>query len=295
MNFYQKFSKIINVSLIILIVFVVAVFYSYNEHNVLVQNGLEYSNSIEAEKVSALLKLVSSSGLYNIPGDLTLNADNKIRIKNNTIDSEDIINKSIKNKDISAEAIDSRAIKNGSITDNDIHADGESGFLKNTHDGLSWDNLILSDIAIPTIGNPIEMTNLDAAFSYIWSAGIFSGGDITDNGDGSVNISNGEAMLRTFASDKAPLKSLNFPGRSNISMVNDATNYLWVNYNNGNPQVETSTTSTDYNCLEKCHLYTIVRDGTELAILDGREQNVDSNRKLRRKNYETDPFTHVTG
>jgi hypothetical protein len=240
-------------------------------------------------------ELQRSDGTYHTSGNIEIGPDNKIRIRNNVIDSGNIKDKAIKNEDINTGAVNSRTIKNGSISSSDIDADVKNGFLRNTSSGLSWDKLSLSDISIPTIGNPSVMTNLGNVFDYLWSAGIISGGDITDNGNGSVNISAGEAMLRTYASDIAPLKSLSFSGRSNIFMVDGTTNYLWVNYHGGDPQVETSTSLTDYNCLEKCHLYTIIREGTELAILDGREQNVDSNRKLRRKNYETNPFAHVTG
>ena len=129
----------------------------------------------------------------------------------------------------------------------------------------------------------------------MWSAGVISGGDITDNGNGTVSLTAGEAMLRTSASATAPLKSVTFPASNNMSLVNNATNYIWVDYNAGSPIIATSTVSSDYNCLNKCHLYTIVREGTELFILDGRQQNIDANRKQRKRFYETNPFDHVLG
>ncbi|MFA6394005.1 MAG: hypothetical protein WCW25_03995, partial [Patescibacteria group bacterium] len=171
-----------------------------------------------------------------------------------------------------------------------------AGFLKS--DGLgapAWTTISLSDVAVPTVGSPSVITNLNGAYDYIWSAGVVFGGGITDNGDGTVDISAGEAMLRTSASDTAPLKSVDFPAANNLALTDNTTNYIFVSYNSGNPAVETSTVSSDYNCLNKCHLYTVVREGTELSILDGRNQNIDANRKLRRKNYETEPFSHVSG
>lgn len=173
---------------------------------------------------------------------------------------------------------------------------GDTGFLKSTGAfAPTWATLALSDISVPVTGSPTIVTDLGTAYDYMWSAGVISGGDITDNSDGTVDISSGEAILRTTNSETAPLKSIVFPAINDISMTDGATNYLWVNYNGGTPQVEHSTVLTDFNCMDKCHLYTVTREGTKLFILDGRKQNIDANRKLRRKNYETNPFAHVSG
>lgn len=256
------------------------------------QNDLAYSNAVENE--NSVLDLSKLLELNSPAGGLIINGVG-IPINNSVISSRNIKNESIKNKDIASGAVNSRTIKNGSIDAKDFDTKVSGGFLKNSNGGLRWDRLGLSDISIPTIGNPTVMDELGDAFDFMWSAGVLSGGDITNNGDGSISISSGEAMLRTSASDTAPLKSLAFPARNNIALVNNTTNYLFASYNGGNPIVETSTVITDFNCLDKCHLYTVVREGTELSILDGRKQNVDANRKLRRKNYETNPFAHVAG
>lgn len=278
---------------LVAVIFVAIISSNYFWDRAMAPGNSAYLNSANIENKT--IDLSDLSKLNNSSGDLVVDNVDGIRINDNAINSRDIKNESIKNKDISSSAINSRTIKNGSIKTKDFDADISSGFLKNSNGNLNWERLNLSDIEIATIGDPAVMDDLNTAFDYMWSAGVLSGGDITDNGDGSVNISAGEAMLRTSASDIAPLKSLVFAARNNIPLVDNSTNYLFASYNDGDPIVETSTAITDFNCLDKCHLYTVIREGTELSILDGRKQNVDANRKLRRKNYETNPFAHVSG
>ena len=285
---------------IIIIAFMIAgaaVRYAQNKNQIPAGSDVQYAGLDKRDTALSSATVADLSQVSLATGDLALGSDNSLMVKHNSISSSDIKDKTIKNVDIASSAINSRTIKNGSIAAKDLNTDGGSGFLQNNNGELTWSpiSVALSNLAIPSVGDPTVMDDLGEAFDYMWSAGVISGGDIHDNGDGSVNVASGEAMLRTSASQTAPLKSMVFPGRNNIAMVNDATNYLWVNYHGGDPQVETSTTITDFNCLDKCHLYTVVREDNELTILDGRFQNIDANRKQRRKNYETEPFAHVAG
>lgn len=152
-----------------------------------------------------------------------------------------------------------------------------------------------SSISIPTVGSPVNITSDLDVFDNEWSAAVMDGGDITDNGDGTVTITAGEGLLRSGASSTASLYSLAFTGVSNVSLTDQVNTYFWADYNGGVPITNHSTNATDYNCWDKCHLYTIFRDGNELHILDGRKQNIDFNRNARVKAYKTAPFAHVLG
>ena len=143
------------------------------------------------------------------------------------------------------------------------------------------------------LGSPTLVTNQENIDTYSWSAGVVSGGDLTDNGNGTVDIATGESMLRISASDTADLKSMVFPAITNLSLTDLSTNFVFVNYNAGTPVIQVSTSSSDFNCMDKCHLYTISREGNSLHILDGRKMNVDGNRKLRRRLYDTTPIARA--
>jgi len=165
----------------------------------------------------------------------------------------------------------------------------------NGHDLNSNITISGSDIQVSQIGTPSTVDTLSDFFNLGWSAGVVSGGNITDNGDGSINISSGEGILRSSADTHAPIYSSTFSGITADFPADGATTYYFIDYNAGSFVIRSSTIITSFNCLDKCHLYTISREGTNLFILDAREQNVDSNRKARKRNYETAPFAHAPG
>ena len=156
-------------------------------------------------------------------------------------------------------------------------------------------DITLTEILVPVVGSPAVITQMNNVLDYEWSAGVLSGGDLTDNANGTVTIAAGEALLRTSASETAPLKSLAFAQLTNASLTDASLNYIYANYNAGTPLLVVTTSISDFNCWDKCHLYTIFRDGNTLYILEARNQNRDANRKQRRRYYETDPFSHVSG
>jgi hypothetical protein len=49
-------------------------------------------------------------------------------------------------------------------------------------------------------GNPSDLSNVQEWLNCVWSVGIISGGNITDNGNGTVNISDASALLRLMHS-----------------------------------------------------------------------------------------------
>lgn len=148
----------------------------------------------------------------------------------------------------------------------------------------------MEDVSIETLGSPTGVTNLKQAYNAFWSAGSVEGFGLTDRGDGSVNIDEGEAVLRTFDSETAPIVSLVVPSVTSLSLTDGAVNYIYVDYNSGNPQIATSTNVSDFNCQDKCIIYIVSRDGTDIYYLHAGKQNIDSNRKHRRVLLECEKF-----
>lgn len=150
-------------------------------------------------------------------------------------------------------------------------------------------------VTVTTSGSPTVVTTSKDAYDLMWSAGSLSGFDLTDNGNGTVNIAAGEIVLRTSASETASIVSMSVSATTNLSLTDNSVNYIYVNYNAGTPVAQAGTSVNDFNCMDKCILYTAVREGTALSYADARNQNVDSNRKHRRMMLEAEGFRHVTG
>ncbi len=154
---------------------------------------------------------------------------------------------------------------------------------------------VAGEIPVSALGSPSVVTKIQEALNLAWSAGSISGFDLTDNGDGTVDIAAGEAMLRTSASSTAPLVSLTVGATSGLVLTDNSINYIYVDHNAGVPQVSVGTSVNDFNCLDKCILYVAVRLGTQVDYAHAGEQNVDGNRKHRRLLLERGGFEHVAG
>ena len=143
--------------------------------------------------------------------------------------------------------------------------------------------------SVPYIDTAQEVIN------HEWSAGVVDGCDITNNGDGTISIAAGQGMLRSSADPHTTLYACEVPAQANITLTDNASNYVYLDWNAGVPQFSVSTDITAFNCLDKCIAYLIHRSGTTLHIIDAREQNVDGNRKLRRMLLKTSRFNHAQG
>jgi hypothetical protein len=128
-----------------------------------------------------------------------------------------------------------------------------------------------------------------------WSAGSISGFGITNNGDGTVDIDAGVTILRNSASETAPLSKYAIAQTLAITLTDDSINYIYADYNSGSPILSVTTSINDFNCLDKCIIYTIARWGINLEILFTGHQSIDTNGKIRRKIFERQIFERTRG
>lgn len=141
-----------------------------------------------------------------------------------------------------------------------------------------------------TLGNELEVMYYDE----IWSAGSLTGFGISDNGDGTVDIAAGTGVLRDAADQAATIYPVSIGVTTALALTDNSENYIFIDYNGGTPQVGVTTSVTGFNCMDKCIIYKLVRQGTVLQWLFAGENNVDANRKLRRKFYETQSILRGT-
>lgn len=152
-----------------------------------------------------------------------------------------------------------------------------------------------TDVSVHTLGAPTNITTADDAFDYQWSAGVVSGCAVTDNGNGTVAVSAGEALLRLTSTPSGDLVSMVIPASPTVALTDGAVNYIYADYNAGVPTVQVATSTTAYDCLSKCIIAYVFRSGTDLTIYDQTQQNVDANRSTRRRFIDTENQTRVLG
>jgi hypothetical protein len=123
-----------------------------------------------------------------------------------------------------------------------------------------------SDLAVPTEKAVKTFINLPA----IQNAGILDTSEfvLTDNFDGTIDMSGGNCYLRTSDSDSAPILLYTVSGQNNISLTDNSENYVCVDYNSGSPifSVLTSGSTVRENENSIFEVYEVYRSGTTLTI-----------------------------
>jgi len=142
-----------------------------------------------------------------------------------------------------------------------------------TGDSPTFTDLVLSDwqLGTPTYNSVHDWMNT------IQSAGRISGGDFTDNEDGTLTVAAGTGMIKT--TDSRTGVTLMFDWEENTDVQTDeetpegltdqATNHIYVDYKSGSPQIFCTTSISDISFTDKIGLGRVYRDGTSLHMLPG--------------------------
>lgn len=157
---------------------------------------------------------------------------------------------------------------------------------KNFYNKNDVTSFVFSDINIDStnlINNPNYLTTLEDFYNYSQSAGHFEGFDITDNGDGSINVSGGTGLLREEPIEKSRLLTIKFNPVNNLYLIDNKQNYLVAN-NEGSIYIVTS--QNDFNCMNVCIIANMFREGTHIDQIKSTANNIDSNRKYRIKELQ---------
>lgn len=157
-----------------------------------------------------------------------------------------------------------------------------------------FSGLSASDISISTLGTP-TYNNVQDWFITTQSAGKISGGEITDNGDGTVSVSAGTGFIKTTDSDTGDLLSFDWSANNSVSLTDNDTNYIYVAYNGGSPIIQTATSiPSDRNT--NVMLGLVYKEGTDLYIVTAGQEMANYNKKTLWKDIDVNgKFQYVSG
>lgn len=122
-------------------------------------------------------------------------------------------------------------------------------------------------------------TSLSDLFNIGFSAGWVSGGMVTDNTDGTVDIAAGTGIIRNADDEQASLFMFDWALAQDLSLTDDSWNYIVVKYNSGSPAVFVQTSTPNEN--DTFELYEIYRDGTSLQIEDHKQRSKNVPSKIQ--------------
>ncbi len=173
----------------------------------------------------------------------------------------------------------------GATTLEDSHV-YESGTLVAVDDDLRLDGMLL--------GSPTNDT-LREMFTHVFSAGIFTGGDLTDNGDGTVAVSAGTGLIRTGSDSSTPILLFDWSADPSVALTDNAMNYVYVDYNGGSPTISATTDYTTLDHSSQFILGCVYREGTTLYILEAGQEMDDFMHHNYRRGWEEERFVRVSG
>lgn len=127
------------------------------------------------------------------------------------------------------------------------------------------------------------------------SASALSGFEITNNGNGTLNINGGFALLRDQNDPYAILQKYTIPSVTNLAMVDNANNFVLVDYNSGTPAIIVTQNPDTINGRTNSIIAGVSRVGTTLDYISLVGQGVDSWQKIRSRFLDTETVTRAKG
>lgn len=136
----------------------------------------------------------------------------------------------------------------------------------------------------------LAYSDLQMLINTIHSSGIVSGGEVSDNGDGTIKVKAGSGFIRS--SD--PISSVlyfEWDELLSLSITENEINYVYIDYNNGTPIILSTNNINILNCKDKYPISRVYRIGTELHILDCGLQSLDISGRDQHRLIEVKGFS----
>ena len=121
-------------------------------------------------------------------------------------------------------------------------------------------------IGVPVCGTP-AYDDIQAWMNTTQASGVISGGGFTDNTDGSITVAAGTGITKATNSGIAEACFFNWAENAAVSLTDNSTNYIYVDYNAGSPAVGSETTKSA-DGRTKFYLGKVFREGTDLHIIE---------------------------
>ncbi|KKM24583.1 hypothetical protein LCGC14_1603670, partial [marine sediment metagenome] len=157
-------------------------------------------------------------------------------------------------------------------TTNVAHSTGAPVELRVTAKSVTDLNTAVNTLEDHTVlASEVEVSELATAtyddvqdyINFFGDRTLLSGGAISDNGDGTIAVASGTAWVKATDSDTAIGKFFNFSADNSVSLTDLTTNYIYLDYNGGTPQMVVATSLLTHG-FKQDHILvgTAFRDGT---------------------------------
>ena len=144
--------------------------------------------------------------------------------------------------------------------DNDKHIWRSTSAFHTWEEGLRYaQDVNVAELSVATYDDVQDYIN------FFGDRTLLSGGGITDNSNGTAAVASGTAWAKATDSDTAMGKFFNFSADNSVALTDLITNYVYLDYNAGTPQIVVSTDILTHGFKQDhIHIATIFRNGNTL-------------------------------
>lgn len=150
-----------------------------------------------------------------------------------------------------------------------------------------------SGVAMPEIGTA-TYDDTEDWYNNTQSAGVISGGVISDSGSGQVDVSAITGIIKTTNSIIGNNVFFDLGIQVDQTLTDESINYIAVDYNAGTPQLVIGTTNTA-NGHTIFNLGKVFREGTGVDIVTSGIQVQDVIKRIQQHHLEESPLHFVSG
>ncbi|KKK55909.1 hypothetical protein LCGC14_3069830, partial [marine sediment metagenome] len=111
-----------------------------------------------------------------------------------------------------------------------------------------------------------DEANIVDNLSELLSAGVITGGAITEGVSETINVAAGTGMIRIGSSQTDNLIPVVWDAETSLAIPTDTSRHIGIEYNGGSPRVLIATSDDDFNEHDKFHLGDVVNEGGTLHI-----------------------------
>ena len=178
---------------------------------------------------------------------------------------------------------------NGSANNREI-GNAWQGEVLHSGEALTTDVKIVSDVVTG------HKHTLHDYIRLIGSSVPIDGFDITDNENGTVNISDGTAILRSSTDLHASTYvEYDIPGQTDMVLTDNATNFIFAEYNAGSPQLTVLTDIPTNAGFTEVPLWFVTKVGNDLHLVEMRMFGLNYSVGNSRKDFYVNGFEHAFG
>ncbi len=127
------------------------------------------------------------------------------------------------------------------------------------------------------------------------SSGYITYDGTTDNGDGTIDVGAGTGIIRTTDSATGTAKFFDWSAATGLSLTDQSTNYIYIDYNAGSPSVNITTDYKTITLTTQFIVGRVFRNGTDLTIIDAGMELPNLQAEHLRRAYELNEVRRAEG